>query len=123
MKARSFWHSMRCALSGMRYLWRSGRNLKIEMLIAVAVVIVGLCLPLSRSDWAIMVLTIGAVFAAEAANTSIEAAVDLTSPDYHDLAKLAKDVAAGAVLILAIAAIFIGLLVLGPPLLERLKLL
>jgi diacylglycerol kinase len=122
MKTTSFWHSIRCALSGMRYVWRSGRNAKIEVVIAVAVVIVGLCLPLSRTDWAILVLTIGVVLAAEAANTSIEAAVDLASPEYHDLAKLAKDVAAGAVLILAIAAIVIGLFVLGPPLLERLKL-
>ena len=122
MKATSFWHSIACAASGLRHVWRSGLNPKIEVLIAVAVVVVGLCLPLSRADWAILVLTIGMVLAAEAANTAIEAVVDLASPEYHDLAKLAKDVAAGAVLILAIAAIVIGLLVLGPPLLERLKL-
>ena len=122
MKATSFWHSIACAVSGLRYVWHSGLNPKIEVLIAVAVVVVGLCLPLSRADWAILVLTIGMVLAAEAANTAIEAVVDLASPEYHDFAKLAKDVAAGAVLILAIAAIVIGLLVLGPPLLERLKL-
>jgi diacylglycerol kinase len=61
------------------------------------------------------------VFAAEFLNTSIEAVVDLASPDHHPLAKIAKDVGAAAVLVAALAAILVGLLILGPPLWAKLS--
>jgi diacylglycerol kinase len=67
-----------------------------------------------------MVLTIAMVFTAEFINTAIEAVVDLASPVHHPLAKVGKDVGAGAVLIAAIAAVLVGLLILGPPLWARL---
>jgi len=63
-----------------------------------------------------LVLTTAMVFAAEFMNTAIEAVVDLASPDKHPLAKIGKDVGAAAVLVAALAAILIGLLILGPPL-------
>ena len=65
-----------------------------------------------RVDWAVIVLTIAMVFTAEFINTAIEAVVDLASPVHHPLAKVGKDVGAGAVLIAAIAAALIGLLIL-----------
>ena len=71
---------------------------------------------LDRTEWAIIALTIGIVLAAEAFNTVAEAVVDLVAAEYHPLAKVAKDVAAGAVLVMAIAAVIVGLLILGPPL-------
>jgi diacylglycerol kinase len=71
---------------------------------------------LSPTEWAIIALTIALVLAAEAFNTVAETAVDLAAAEYHPLAKIAKDVAAGAVLLMAIAAVVVGLLVLGPPL-------
>ena len=116
MKTQSLWHSFRCAFAGLREVVRSGRNAKIHVAIAVVVIAVGLSLNISRTDWAILLLTIGAVFAAESANTALESVVDLVSPDHHDLARRAKDCAAGAVLVMAIAAIAVGLFVLGPPL-------
>jgi diacylglycerol kinase len=64
-------------------------------------------------------LTVGLVWVAEFVNTSVEAVVDLLSPDIHPLAKVAKDVAAAAVLIAALAAVVIGLLILGPPLWKK----
>ncbi|KAA9333500.1 diacylglycerol kinase family protein [Hymenobacter busanensis] len=82
----------------------------------VAVVALGLWLPLSRHDWAVLALAIGAVWTAEMLNTALETLVNLVSPDYHPLAGRVKDIAAGAVLLMGIAAAAVGLLILGPPL-------
>lgn len=71
--------------------------------------------------WSILVLTVGGVLAAETINTTVEAIVDLLSPEWHAQAKVAKDVAAAGVLILSVTAIMIGLLILGPPLWDTLK--
>jgi diacylglycerol kinase len=84
------------------------------------VVTVGLWLGLSPTHWAIIVLTIAMVFTAEFINTAIEAVVDLASPVHHPLAKVGKDVGAGAVLVAALAGIVIGLLIIGPPLWAKL---
>jgi diacylglycerol kinase len=69
--------------------------------------------------WAILILTLMVVWMAEFANTALEAAVDLAMPDAHPLAKTAKDVGAAAVLVGALGAVIVGLLVLGPPLWDR----
>lgn len=108
--------SFRYALAGIAHLVRTQPNARIHLAIAVAVVLLGLWLGLPARDWAVIALTIGMVFAAEGFNTAIEALVDLVSPDPHPLAKVAKDVAAGAVLMAALAAIAVGLLIFGPPL-------
>ncbi len=108
------------AFVGLWAVWRTQRNARIEAAIALAVVVVGLFLGLPIRDWAVLALTIGLVLAAECLNTAIEALVDLVSPDYHELAKLAKDASAGAVLLLSFTAVIIGLLLLGPPLARRL---
>ena len=114
MKTTSFWHSLRYSFAGMREFFQSDRNGQIHAAITVAVIAAGLCLPLSRTDWAILTLTIGAVITAEALNTAIETVVDLASPEYHELARRAKDIASGAVLITAIAAVVIGGLIFAP---------
>jgi diacylglycerol kinase len=95
---------------------RTQRNARIHLAVATAVVAMGLWLGVSETEWAILVLTIGVVLTAEALNTVAEAAVDLATMEYHPLAKVAKDVAAGAVLLMAMAAAVVGLLILGPPL-------
>jgi diacylglycerol kinase len=74
---------------------------------------------LTARDWAILILTTAVVFVAEFLNTAIEAVVDLASPEIHPLAKIGKDVGAAAVLVAALAAVLIGLLILGPPLWAR----
>ncbi len=109
-------HSFRHAFRGWFYALRTQRNAWIHSAVATIVFILGLWLQLSPLDWAIIILTIAMVFAAEFMNTAIEAVVDLASPDTHPLAKIAKDVGAAAVLVAALAAIIIGLLLLGPPL-------
>ena len=89
-------------------------HLRFHALSTVIAVGLGFYFDLSRIDWALVVLAIGTVWSAELVNTAVEALVDLVSPDYHVLAGKAKDVAAGAVLVTAIAALVIGVLVFGP---------
>ena len=108
------------AFRGWWYVLKTQHNAWIHSLFATAVIIVGLWVGLSPFDWAVIVLTIAMVFTAEFINTAIEAVVDLASPVHHPLAKVGKDVGAGAVLIAALAGIVIGLLILGPPLWARL---
>ncbi len=120
---RSRMRSFRYAFHGWRYVLRTQQNAWVHASIATAVLAVGLWLRLPARDWAVLLLTIAMVFMAEFLNTAIEAVVDLASPERHPLAKAGKDVGAAAVLIAALAAIGVGVLILGPPLWERLTLL
>jgi diacylglycerol kinase (ATP) len=108
------------AFRGWWYVLKTQHNAWIHSLFATGVVVIGLWVGLKPLDWAILVLTIAMVFTAEFINTAIEAVVDLASPVHHPLAKVGKDVGAGAVLVAALAGIVIGLLVIGPPLWARL---
>jgi diacylglycerol kinase len=116
-------HAFEHAFHGWQHVLKTQRNAWIHSSIATLVFIIGLWLGLSPRDWAVIVLTIAMVFTAEFINTAIEAVVDLASPVHHPLAKVGKDVGAGAVLISALAAVLIGLLILGPPLWARLVVL
>ncbi|HEY7428266.1 MAG TPA: diacylglycerol kinase family protein [Gemmataceae bacterium] len=119
-RAASRLTSFRHAFAGWWYVLRSQRNAWIHAVTSVAVFAVGFWLGLGRTDGAILLLTVALVWVAEFVNTAVEAVVDLLSPDLHPLAKVAKDVAAAAVLIAALAAVGVGLLLLGPPLWARL---
>lgn len=104
------------AFRGWRYALQTQQNTWIHSVIATVVVLLGLWLNLQPRDWAVLVLTIAMVFTAEFINTAIEAVVDLASPQKHPLAKVGKDVGAAAVLVASLAAVLVGLLILGPPL-------
>ena len=116
-------HSFGHAFRGWWHVLKTQHNAWIHAVAAVLVFILALWLNLPPQDWAILILTITMVFMAEFLNTAIEAVVDLASPAHHPLAKVGKDVGAAAVLISALAAILIGLLILGPPLWTKLSLL
>ena len=109
-------HSFRHAFHGWGDVLRTQRNAWIHSVIATAVFIVGLWIGLSPHDWAVIILTAAFVFSAEFINTAIEAVVDLATVEHHPLAKIGKDVGAAAVLVAALAAVLVGLLILGPPL-------
>jgi diacylglycerol kinase len=109
------------AFAGLGFLFRTQRNARIHIMVGVIACGLGWWLRISRVEWAIIVLTVASVLILEGLNTAIEAAVDLASPNVHPLAKVAKDVAAAMVLIAAIAAVIIGILILAPPLLEKLN--
>jgi diacylglycerol kinase (ATP) len=96
-------------------------NARIQGAIALAVVGLGLWLDLDRRDFALLALAIGLVLASEAANTALEALADRTAPERHVLVGRAKDAAAAGVLIASLAAVAVGLCVLGPPLWARLS--
>ena len=120
MRSRNLLESFRFAFCGLWYALRTQRNTRIHLVIAAAVIALGLWLDLSYVQWAVVTLTIGFVLVSEMLNTVAETLVDLISPGYHPLAKVVKDVTAGAVLLAAIISVSVGLLVLGPPLWERL---
>ena len=107
------------AFRGWWYVLKTQQNAWVHSLFTTAVFIVGLWVGLTPLDWAIIVLTVAMVFTAEFINTAIEAVVDLAMPVHHPLAKVGKDVGAGAVLVAALAGIVIGLLIIGPPLWTR----
>ncbi|MBI3242386.1 MAG: diacylglycerol kinase family protein [Chloroflexi bacterium] len=121
MRATSRLSSFRHAFAGWWHVLRTQRNAWIHAIISTAVFIVGLWVGLERRDWAIILLAMVAVWMGEFVNTALEAVVDLASPDIHPLAKVGKDVGAAAVLIAALAAVLIGLLILGPPLWEKIS--
>ena len=116
-RMRSFGYAFR----GWWHVLRTQQNAWIHAIISTAVIVVSLWLRLSARDLAVLLVTIAMVWAAEFFNTAIEAVVDLASPDKHPLAKVGKDVGAAAVLIAALAAIGVGLLILGPPLWEKIS--
>lgn len=112
--------SFHYAFSGWWYVLCTQHNAWIHALISLVVFSLGFWLQISRQEWAIILLTVMAVWMAEFMNTALEAVVDMASPNFHPLAKVAKDVAAAGVLVGAAGAVLIGLLILGPPLWARL---
>jgi len=109
--------SFRYAGEGVWYALRTQANLRIHLTAAGLVMIAGLWLQLTSIEWAILVMTIMIVMSAELFNTALEATLDRVSSEEHPLAKIGKDVAAGAVLIGAIGSVIVGLLIFGPRLL------
>jgi diacylglycerol kinase (ATP) len=113
--------AFRYAFAGWGYVMRTQRNAWIHAVASVAVI--GLCawLRLPARDWAVILIAISFVWTAEFVNTALEAVIDLVSPQQHELARVGKDVGAAAVLIAAGNSVIIGLLILGPPLWERIE--
>ena len=114
--------SMLCALRGLRMMLRTQHNAWIHAAISVVVIIMAALLRLSAMEWIALIIALAVVWSAEALNTAIELLADAVSPDHHPLIGQAKDVAAGAVLIVAIGAAVVGSIILGPPLLAACRL-
>ena len=106
--------SFKYAFNGIALLVRNEHNAWIHCFAAVSVVICGFIFNLKALEWIVIVLAIGMVLAAEAFNSAIEALADVVSPKYNEAVKHTKDLAAGAVLLLAIAAAVIGLIIFVP---------
>ncbi len=106
--------SFKFAFSGLWYVLRTQRNARVHVCIAILAVVMGILLHLSAVEFALVFVAIAGVFIAEMFNTVMELCIDLASPDHHPLAKVAKDVAAGAVLLSAILSVVIGLFVFVP---------
>ncbi|QIP16451.1 diacylglycerol kinase family protein [Spirosoma aureum] len=114
---RKVWRSFGFARQGIVDLFRYENNAKVHLLIAGLVFVAGFWLEISRVEWAIILTQVGLVWAAEAFNTAIEKICDFVSPGLHPQIKAIKDLSSGAVLILAVTAVLVGLLILGSKLL------
>lgn len=108
--------SFRFAFNGIRLLVTCEHNAWIHCFIAACVIITGCIVKLSATEWIAIAMAIGMVLAAEAFNSAIEALADAVSPDYNEAIKRTKDLAAGAVLLLAISSAVIGLIIFIPKL-------
>lgn len=114
--------SFKYAWAGLRYAFITQRNFRIHVVIGTLAIGLGVFLQLKAVEMAVIGITIGLVLALELLNTAIESVVDLTVKQaYHELAKIAKDCAAGAVLVSAIASLLVGLSLILPPLLTRIQ--
>ena len=102
------------ALHGIRLMISNEQNAKIHLFAIVIVVIAGYYFHLSTTEWMMIIIVSGGVFAAEAFNTSIEALSDTIAPEYNKNIKQVKDFAAGAVLVVSVTAIIVGLIVFLP---------
>lgn len=115
VKPRSnIFRSFRYAFEGMYSGIKTETNWKIGLLEAIIVVLVGFYLNISRTDWIIVILLIGLVLSAELGNSAVEAIVDSFTKEEHPGAKLAKDFAAGSVVIVIITAAIVGTIIFLP---------
>jgi diacylglycerol kinase len=117
-KNPTVFHSFRYAWAGIWYTFKNERNFRIHSAAMVAVLLMAKLFELSLIELSILFIVIGIVLALELINTAIECVVDLASPEYHELAKAAKDTASGAVFIFSMVAIVIGVLFFLPPILR-----
>jgi undecaprenol kinase len=113
-----FLRSFAFAGQGVWHVVRTQRNMRVHLLAGLAAVVVGLILHIGAADWACVLTVIGLVLTAETLNTVVEALVDLCTDEFHPLAKAAKDMAAGAVLLSSAAAVGVAIAVFLPRLLR-----
>lgn len=113
-----FKDSVNHAMDGINYTREHERNFRIELFMMGLVLMAGIYFNVSSIEWLILLLTIALVLTLEMINTSIERCVDLVTKEYHELAKNAKDVAAGAVFIMSIFSVCIGIVIFLPKIIE-----
>ena len=121
MKKTSLLNSFKYAFEGIWSAIKKERNLKIHIVIMFLVIVFGIIFNISKIEWFACILLFGGVITLEIMNTAIETTVDLITMEKNPKAKLAKDASAGAVLVMAIISVIIGLMIFMPKILECLK--
>lgn len=121
MNNRYFIDALRAAVAGITQSFKSERNFRIHSIAAAVAILFGFLLHLTVEEWRWIVLSIAVVLLTELVNTALEALTDLVMPDYHNLAKKAKDAAAGAVLIAAIFSLTCGSIIFLPKLVSLIR--
>ena len=116
MNTKKLINSFKYAFMGIKSAFRTEQNMKIHFAIMVLVILSGIFLHIDIKEWITCVGCFACVIGAEMFNTAIEKTVDLASPEKNEIAKLAKDISAGAVLVFAIGSAIIGLLIFVPKL-------
>ncbi len=117
-KNKNFFEAFINALNGILYVIKKEKNIKIELVFALLAIIASMVLKLNLVEIAIIVLTIFLVFFSEFINTSLEIAINLYTEEYNEKAKIVKDISAGAVLLVSIASVIIGILIFLPKILN-----
>ena len=115
---KRFFKSFTYAFTGIKTAFKSEQNFLFDIVFALLTVILGFILKLSLIEFAIVILAIGLVISLELINTSIEYTIDMAMPEIHPLAKAAKDISSGAVLVSAIMAFIVGLIIYLPKIIE-----
>ena len=105
---KNFIEARENAFSGIAHGFKTQRNLKIQLVAGIIVIILGIVLKISNAEWAILMLAVFLVLGTEMMNTAVEAVVDLCTEEYHEKAKIAKDVAAGAVVLTSVNAVVVS---------------
>lgn len=117
-KMKKIKNSFKYAIEGIYTSFKTERNMKIHIFIMILVIIAGIILKINKSEWIICIILFAIVIGSELFNTSIETIVDMVMPEKNEKAKIAKDVSAGAVLVVAIGAAIIGLVIFVPRILN-----
>ena len=120
-QATNFFKSQGHARSGIKLIFKNERNFRIDLIVAIIVVILGFLFKISHTDWIAISLVISVVFVSETINSAIEALCDTVSLEYKVNIKYAKDVSAGAVLVSALVSVITGLIVFVPYIVELVK--
>lgn len=110
--------SFRYAFNGIKYAFKYEQNFFVHTIVALCAIILGIVFKISNVEWLIITVIIGLVLAFELINTALESLVDLVTSEYKELAKVTKDTASAAVLILAISSVIIGLIIFIPKIIE-----
>lgn len=121
MKNKKLINSFKYAFKGIASALLSERNMKIHVTIMALVIIFGIILNISTFEWFVCIICFAIVISAEIFNTALEQMVDIAMPEKDPRAKFVKDVAAGGVLVMAIASAIIGLIIFIPKFLELLE--
>ena len=117
MKPKNWFEGLNCAIEGILYAAKTQKHMKVHFLVAVLVLLLSLFLDVSRTEFVLLIVSITLVLFAEIVNTAIEVTIDLIHEEYHPLAKIIKDLAAGGVLIASVGAIVMGYTILSGPVL------
>lgn len=117
-KMKKIRNSFKYAIEGIWTSFKTERNMKIHIFIMILVIIAGIILKINKSEWIICIILFAIVIGSELFNTSIETIVDMVMSEKNEKAKIAKDVSAGAVLVVAIGAAIIGLVIFVPRILN-----
>lgn len=117
-KLKKIRNSFKYAIEGIWTSFKTERNMKIHIFIMILAIIAGIILKINKSEWIICIILFAIVIGSELFNTSIETIVDMVMPEKNEKAKIAKDVSAGAVLVVAIGAAIIGLVIFVPRILN-----
>lgn len=114
MTTRTFIRSFRHALRGLRFAWRVETNFRIQLLVAIAAILLALVLRISTLEFLFVLLLVVLVLVLELLNTFFEKLIDLVNPRVHEYVRQLKDVLAGAVLVASVGSFIAGVLIFGP---------